>query len=164
MERIHIGLGTNLGELEKNLERALGLLSRKFNLVRVSSFYETIPLNADGPNYLNAVALARTDLSPEKALKKLLEVENLMGRKRPYPNAPRLIDLDLLTYNDLVINTGNLVLPHPGIKKRLFVLVPLEEIDPDFIFPGTGESIKELLSGFSPDEKKHAVISRREFS
>ena len=107
-------------------------------LEAVSSPYRTAPLEASGPDFINAVAALRTRLAPEVLLQHLLAIEQVHGRERPYRNAPRTLDLDLLLYGDSLVNTPSLILPHPRLHQRQFVLVPLLELDPQLQIAGLG--------------------------
>lgn len=139
----YIALGSNLGQREENLERALGYLRLIEGIVveRVSSFIETAPVDAPPGSgaFLNAVARLRTTLSARGLLDALMAVEQKMGRERSVPNAPRNLDLDLLLYGSEVINEPDLEIPHPRMHERFFVLWPLLQIDSRVRDPRTGE-------------------------
>jgi 2-amino-4-hydroxy-6-hydroxymethyldihydropteridine diphosphokinase len=145
--RVAIALGSNLGDREAHLRIALEALVPTFSNLRVSSFYETVPVDVPGaqPMFLNAAATGESDLSARGVLDALLSVERQLGRERPYGGAPRTIDLDLILYGDSVINAEGLTVPHPRFRERRFVLAPLAEIAPDWIDPVTGKTIRELL-------------------
>ncbi len=146
MRGIFIGLGSNLAYREINLARAREMISSQCRIVHTSSIYETQPLyNLDQPLFLNQVVEVETDLSPAALLSFLLEIESKMGRVRTVKNAPRIIDLDLLLYHDVILNTLQLILPHPLLQEREFVLVPLVEINPYIIHPLLNKTMKELL-------------------
>lgn len=144
----YIALGSNLGDRRAYLDRALQALRDQPGIVvsRISSYHETEPVG--GPpqqgKYLNAAAELQTDLEPAELMRTLLEVEKGLGRVRSEPNAPRTIDLDLLLYGDRVIDEPGLVVPHPRMHERLFVLEPLFEIAPQVIHPLLGRSIQSL--------------------
>jgi 2-amino-4-hydroxy-6-hydroxymethyldihydropteridine diphosphokinase len=147
MPRSFVGLGSNLGDRERNLLEAVGRLG-EIGLVRVSAFRDTDPLGVvDQPNFLNAVAELSSDLSPRELLDRLLEIELELGRDRTKAErwGPRTIDLDLLLYGDEVIDEPGLTLPHPRLAQRRFVLEPLHELAPDLVLPD-GRSIKDLLA------------------
>lgn len=128
----YVGLGANLGDTQSTLLRCLQELDRLpvTRLVRVSSFYRTAPIDATGPDYVNAVACLATSLDPYALLDHLQRIEQGAGRERPYRNAPRTLDLDLLLHGDVVQDDPRLTLPHPRMHQRAFVLVPLAEIAP----------------------------------
>jgi 2-amino-4-hydroxy-6-hydroxymethyldihydropteridine diphosphokinase len=135
-----IGLGSNLGDREAEIDRAFGELAALPVTVPVacSSLYASAPLAAAGGPYLKAVAWLRTALRPLELLHALQAIEAAHGRLRPYPGAPRTLDLDLLLYGDREIATDELSLPHPRLHERAFVLAPLLEIAPQLVVPGRG--------------------------
>jgi len=140
-------LGTNLGEREQNMATALARLQERLCLVAVSSLYETAPWGVtDQPPFLNAAIAAETDLSPTELLAFAKGMEREMGRQPSGRWGPRLIDIDILLYGDLVLQTPDLVIPHPRLAERAFVLVPLAEIAPDVIHPGHQQTIQALLA------------------
>ncbi|WP_293831252.1 2-amino-4-hydroxy-6-hydroxymethyldihydropteridine diphosphokinase [uncultured Phascolarctobacterium sp.] len=142
----YIALGSNLGDKEKNLRRALLLLTQQgVEVVRVSSFLSTEPYGVtDQPQFLNAVACVRTSLAPLALLDVLLATELAMGRVRLRHWGERNIDLDLLLYEDVVLDTPRLRLPHPDMQNRDFVLLPLAEIAPELKHPTLQKTIWEL--------------------
>jgi len=149
----YIGLGANLGDPAGQLREALARLdaAEEVEVTRVSTFYRTPPLGpADQPWYVNAAARLRTRLGPEDLLRLLQQVEAQMGRVRGERWGPRLIDLDLLLYNGEVIFSPTLVLPHPEMQGRAFVLVPLAEIAPRAWHPVLRRSAGELLAELDP--------------
>lgn len=144
-----VGLGSNLGEREQQIREALTALAAlpDTELVRASSLYDTEPVgDADQPNFLNAVAQLETDLPPGQLLWNLLLIEKRLGRERTRHWGPRTIDLDLLLYGDELIEEDDLRVPHPELTRRAFVLVPLVELDPLLVHPGTGETMLSHLS------------------
>lgn len=146
MSIAYIALGSNLGDKEKNLRRALLLLTQQgVEVVRVSSFLSTEPYGVtDQPQFLNAVACVRTSLAPLALLDVLLATELAMGRVRLRHWGERNIDLDLLLYEDMVLDTPRLRLPHPDMQNRDFVLLPLAEIAPELKHPTLQKTIYEL--------------------
>jgi 2-amino-4-hydroxy-6-hydroxymethyldihydropteridine diphosphokinase len=135
-----VGLGSNLGDRVAALDAALAAIAAlpATTLVRGSSYYESAPLQAPGGDYLNAVAQLRTSLAPLDLLRELQAIETRHGRVRPFTNAPRTLDLDLLLYDDVAIESAALTLPHPRLHQRRFVLVPLAEIAPGLVIPTYG--------------------------
>jgi len=136
----YIGIGANLGDARGNVLDALERLQRQpgCTLLATSSLYRTAPINSSGDDYINAVARIATTLDAEALLQALHGIEQAHGRERPYRNAPRTLDLDLLLYGDAVINSPTLTVPHPRITERAFVLVPLLELAPAIHIPGHG--------------------------
>jgi len=130
---VFIGLGANLGDRQSTLRTAVLALNAlpSTRLVRVSPLYRSAPVDAGGPDYLNAVAELSTRLAPHALLKSLQAIEHAAGRERPYRNAPRTLDLDILWFGDQVIHTADLVVPHPRMAERAFVLRPLADLEPD---------------------------------
>ena len=131
----YVGLGANLGEPVRALQQALIALGRlpRTALVRQSSFYRSAPVDAGGPDFVNAVAELATSLDAHELLAQLQALEHGAGRERPYPNAPRTLDLDLLLYGSARIESPTLVVPHPRMRERAFVLRPLAEIAPRLV-------------------------------
>jgi len=142
----YVGLGANLGDAAAALDAALVALAAlpDTRLVASSPRYRTAPVDATGPDYLNAVAALDTDLPAEALLAALHEIELRHGRERPYRNAPRTLDLDLLLHGDARIDSPHLVVPHPRLHERAFVLVPLADLAPDLAVPGRGR-VRDLL-------------------
>ena len=155
MSIAYIALGSNLGDKEANLRQALKMLLVKGLQIRsVSSFFKTEPYGVtDQPEFINAVAYVKTDLAPEKLLKLLLDTELEMGRVRLRHWGERNIDLDLLLYDDLIYYSEKLVLPHPDMQNRLFVLQPLSEIAADKIHPVYKKSIQNLLKSLTDGDE-----------
>jgi 2-amino-4-hydroxy-6-hydroxymethyldihydropteridine diphosphokinase len=145
--RAWLSLGSNLGPREQNLRAAVRLLSEsgELEVVKVSSVYETVPIGFTGQaDFLNLVAEVRTELEPHELLRLCLQVEDKMGRVREERWGPRVIDVDVLLYGDEVIDSAELVLPHPEMLKRAFVLVPLLELEPDIRMPDGSRAANSL--------------------
>ena len=138
-----IGLGANLGDRALQIERAFAEIAALpgTTLVARSSLYASAPLDAPGGEYLNAVVHVRTPLAPLELLRELQAIEARHGRVRPFPGAPRTLDLDLLLHGDVVDASDALTLPHPRLHERAFVLLPLAEIVPERIVPGRGRVV-----------------------
>lgn len=149
MARAFIGLGANLGAPEAQVRAAiasLGALPRT-RLVRASSLYRTAPVgDVAQPDFINAVAEIETDLAPRELLDAVRAIETRAGRERPFPDAPRTLDLDVLLYDDRVVREPGLVIPHPRMHQRAFVLAPLVEIDPAIEIPGHGRAADLLAT------------------
>lgn len=151
---IFLGLGSNLGDREGNIASALDILAAhpQIRLHLVSALYQTAPVGyTDQPDFLNAVAGIETSLSPQELLDVCLETERRLGRVRTQRWGPRTIDIDLLVFDDLVCQSERLNLPHPRMKERCFVLMPLAEIAPDVQLPG-GQTPRQLLQS-CPDQQ-----------
>ena len=147
MVQAFIGLGANLGDARATLQAALTELALLPQTVlhSSSSIYRSAPVDSSGPNYLNAVAWLDTRLDPHTLLAELQRIEQAHGRERPYHNAPRTLDLDLLLYAEQHINSARLTVPHPRLHERAFVVRPLAEISPERVIPGFGRARDLLL-------------------
>ena len=138
-----MAFGANLGEAQATVLQAIldvGALATS-QLVKASSLYASAPHEAAGPEFVNAVAMYDTDLPPLALLDALQNLEKTAGRERPYLNAPRTLDLDIIFYGDIALDSPRLTLPHPRWQKRAFVLVPLAEISPDKVSPALLSSV-----------------------
>ena len=158
-----MGLGSNLGDRAKNLQTALSELAQMptISITRVSSLYETAPVGVTAqPEFINAVAALETSLTPAALLAAFLHLENKMGRVRTFRWGPRVIDLDLLLYGQEQIALPELIVPHPRLHERAFVLMPLAEIAPDLVLPGAAQTIRELANDFCGDGTESGNIRR----
>ena len=139
-------MGTNLGDRLSNLRAAIAALAPDIQGLVESPVYETEPWGyADQPPFLNMVLRAATDLSPRDLLGRLKGIESTLGRVPSFRNGPRLIDLDILFYDDIILDTPPLVIPHPRLRERAFVLVPLADIAPGLVHPVPGLSVAQLV-------------------
>jgi len=146
VKRIYLSLGSNLGERERLLERALERLAAEgIRLLRVSSVWETEPVGRRAqPWFLNLVVEAETELFPRMLLARLRRIERELGRRRQGPGAPRPIDIDVLFYGEAVVRTPELEVPHPRLQQRRFVLEPLAELAPELRHPVSRRTVREM--------------------
>lgn len=145
----YLALGSNLGNKEKNIKLGFKKIQNLPNtqLLKTASIYETLPIGpGKQPKYLNTATKIRTELEPLELLLKLKEIEKDLGRKKRKHWGPRIIDIDILFYDNRVINTDSLIIPHPLLHRRKFVLEPLVEIEPEFKHPELEKTVSELLS------------------
>jgi 2-amino-4-hydroxy-6-hydroxymethyldihydropteridine diphosphokinase len=149
-----IAIGSNVGDRDGNLRRAIAALGRYGKVSNVSSVYETEPMYFEDQGwFLNCVVALQTELSPRALLDGMHSIEAELGRQRSVPNGPRAIDLDILFYADEVISEPGLDVPHPKISERLFVLAPLREIRPTLVHPVLGKTVSEIASALDTDKK-----------
>ncbi|MBW8011762.1 MAG: 2-amino-4-hydroxy-6-hydroxymethyldihydropteridine diphosphokinase [Chloroflexi bacterium] len=145
--KVYLALGSNLGASSANLQAAIDSLAPDVHVLRQSPVYETAPWGfAEQNDFLNQVVEVETELSPEGLLAYLKHIEVQVGRTPNFRNGPRVIDIDILLFDNLVFESGNLTIPHPGLAERAFVLVPLADLNPSIIHPKLDESVGELLS------------------
>jgi len=143
---VYLALGTNLGDRLANLKQAARALPPLVRVVLASPVYETPPWGyLEQPAFLNQVIQAETDLDPHTLLTYLKQTEISMGRRTTFRNGPRVIDLDILFYDDAILNSPELTIPHPSIPERAFVLVPLADINPGLKHPSLGKTIRQML-------------------
>lgn len=150
----YLGLGSNIGDRQANLIKAVELLAKLIELTKASSIYETDPWGyEDQRQFLNCVCVGETSLTPQALMAALKETERLMGRQPTFQNGPRLIDIDLLFYGNMVIREPGLEIPHPRMAGRAFVLVPLAEIDDKFVHPALKLTVEDLLQQISAGQR-----------
>lgn len=151
MDRVAIALGSNVGDRRGHLDYAVSTLRALLTNLQVSRYYDTVPVGVSGPKamFLNAAAVGETTLTARELLDALLVIERERGRERPYVNAPRTLDLDLILLGDVVLQEPGLVVPHPRFRERRFVLEPLATIAPTIIDPVTGRSMADLLEALA---------------
>ena len=147
MPEAYIGVGSNIGDSQRNCKDAISLLTEfGIKIIKASSFYKTRPWRvADQPDFTNCAVSVETDLDPHELLRALKSIEQTIGRTETFRWGPRVIDLDILIYNYLILDDPDLVIPHRHMHERGFVLMPLAEIAPDLRHPAMGISIVELL-------------------
>ena len=150
MTDVFIGIGSNIWNKEENIRKAICSIKEKCKILRISSLYETEPIGYKKQNwFLNCAIEIETEFEPLELLNFLQSIEKKMGRVKTIKNGPRIIDLDILFYDNKVINEKGLAVPHPRLHERLFVLEPLKEMAPDFVHPVLNKSIKEIYSMIS---------------
>jgi 2-amino-4-hydroxy-6-hydroxymethyldihydropteridine diphosphokinase len=151
--RAYLSLGSNIGDRGANLQATIERLSQVGNVLAVSSFYETEPMEVTSqPWFLNCAVSLETDKSPSQLLRGVLAIEQAMGRRRTQDKGPRNIDIDVLLYGDLVVGEKGLHIPHPGLSERRFVLEPLAEIDPEAWHPVLKKTARDLRDALPPGQ------------
>ena len=161
---IFLGLGSNLqsdfGDRYKNIELAINYLrENNINLLQKSSFYESVSYpNKNDPEFCNSAVSIDTNISPDKLLSVILEIEETYGRKRYIKNSPRTLDIDIISFDDQIIDEENLKIPHPHIQKRLFVLFPVLDLDKNWKHPQLLKSAEDMIKEF--DQKSLNSVKR----
>ena len=159
LNKVYLGLGSNLGDREANLRHALELLGQSLSLERTSSLYDTDPWGyQDQPRFLNCVCEASTSLKPQALLALVKGVERAVGREPSFAAGPRLMDVDILFYGEQVVREPGLDIPHPRMEKRAFVLVPLAEIAPALLHPVLELKVVELLRKLMGDGRAPGAL------
>lgn len=147
--KVFVGLGSNLGDKAENIRLAINEIGKNSLLLKVSGIYESFPLGfSTQPHFLNSVCELTTDLDPWEFLRLLMFIEESFGRTRTFVNAPREIDLDILLWGSMRINQPGLVIPHPRMESRGFVLGPLVELDPTIVHPDSRRPLIEFYNSF----------------
>ena len=145
MPRVFIGLGSNIGNKEDYINKAMTFISELYTVKKISHLYHTEPVgNIKQDWFLNCSVEIETDVDPKKLLSTVKSIERKLGRTKSVKNGPRTIDIDILFYGDYILKTKSLVIPHPLLQERLFVLQPMMDIDPDLIHPVLKRSIHDL--------------------
>ena len=147
---VYLGLGSNLGDRIANLGRAISILGRPLKILRQSPVYETDPVDVpEQERFLNMVIEVQTHIAPTDLLKLLKGIEQVVGRGKTTSNQPRIIDIDILFYGNLKMSTESLIIPHPRLARRAFVLVPLNDLVPKLRHPGNKKTVAEMLAALS---------------
>lgn len=145
MLEVFLGLGSNIGNKEENINNSLKFISELYTVKKISHLYLTEPIgNVKQDWFLNCVVEIQTDVDPKKLLSSVKSIERKLGRIKTVKNGPRIIDIDILFYGDRVLKTKSLVIPHPSIQERLFVLQPMMDINPNLVHPVFKKSIHQL--------------------
>jgi len=146
MHTIFLALGSNVGNKKQNIKKAVKELERHVTAIKVAKLYETQPMYYENQDlFINTVLKGQTLLSPKELLAFVKFTEEELGRQKRFPNGPREIDIDILFYNNLIYESANLIIPHPRITERAFVLQPFMDLEPDFVHPVLGKTMKELF-------------------
>ncbi len=159
---VYLCLGSNIGNREDNLQKTMELISHRLRLGKVSSIYDTAPVDIPQPRFLNMVCEVSTTLPPTALLSLLQGFESMLGKIPGRSGLPRPIDIDILFYGDLVLNSPELTIPHPRLAEREFVLVPLDEIAPDLVHPVLKKTVNKLLSSVTGKQDVIKVELKKE--
>ena len=152
-ERVYLSLGSNVGDRAANLNTAIDRLCAWGDVVAVSSFYETEPVEFTAQHwFLNCAVALDTDKTPKQLLAGILDIEQQLGRRRAQKNGPRIIDIDILLFGNSIVDDPGLTIPHPAMQERRFVLEPLTEIAPDARHPVFKQTIRELHNALPPGQ------------
>lgn len=158
MAKAFIALGSNIAPAKENIDRAVSALNQAGRIIKTANYIISKPEGfAKQADFVNTALLLETDLKPLPLLKKLKELEAALGRKPTFLNGPRVIDLDILFYDEESINLPDLIIPHQSLAEREFVLAPLNEIAPDFIHPTLHKSVKELFKELMARKKQSTI-------
>jgi len=156
---VYLSLGSNLGDRRANLKKALRLLGESLEIASVSSVYDTEPVDVgEQPRFLNLVCRVNTDIGPMQLLSLIKGIEASMGRDLSLRDAPRIIDIDIILYGDTIIESPELIIPHPRMRERAFVLIPFAEIAPKVVHPVSGKRIDKLAARV---EGRDGVVKKR---
>ncbi len=159
MHKIFLALGSNVGDKTKNIETAIALLGEKVTDIRVASLYTTKPVGyVDQDNFVNTAVAGNTSLTPEALLTFVKDIEQKVGRIFRFRWGPREIDIDILFYDDVVLKQDALEIPHPRLQERDFVLVPMLDIEPDFVHPILHKTVQELRDALPQVE--HSILQK----
>lgn len=152
MALVYVGIGSNLGDREEQVLRSVHEMRAFARVRKISTLRETQPVGVgEQPAFMNAVVELDTEYSPQEVMEELLRIESEMGRERNEKGAPREIDLDLLAYDSEVVSENGLVVPHPRMQERRFVLEPLAELNPEWVHPVSNQTAQELLDKLPPE-------------
>ena len=154
MHTIFLALGSNVGDKHHHIKQAVSKLGKHVDKIQIAKLYETKPMyHEDQDMFINTVIKGQTILSPKELLAFVKLAEEELGRQERFRNGPREIDIDILFYNELVYESVDLIIPHPRIQEREFVLLPFTDLQPEFVHPVLGKTIKELLKKLKKSEK-----------